>query len=533
MRDTFHIVGATNIGKRLLRLLALLAALTVPFVFAGDDLAEGFKAPREQILTQIKRVGFLPIEFSRAWPRNSVAAGELEVLTMEMLAKGGISAVPLSVYSDIESRVRKEQGGWFDPQTGRTIEEKRSAILEKTRAEVAAAHNLDGFAKIWVDVVGARLSGSDAMWHGVREPASFPLGQNALLKLFDNSVGSLPALSVTVSIFDRNNKLLYGRYGGLQLLAMTREFKGVTQFPDIDDDFILSDPVRNRRAIRLALQALVFSPEQVKAQDLEFHKRSIDVTKGPRTKGELRDEEGQVMAVPIIVESAKEEALPAPALHIGLADLKGRVGTIALAPVTLRIGRNLPGRGVAIEDALTRGLNAAGFKTLPSDTFSEIYLRHRATMGPYFDPVSGDALTDPNDALNAAVFEELRVKHGVSAVAHCTVVRSVALHDGKKAHWDGVSQSLAQGGNLLAKLNAGISNGYSGTASAISLELRLLGADQEVLFANRGGLQLLQRMSAGLARLLDVKDAELLTDVAQLDAAVALTTEEMRSKPGP
>jgi hypothetical protein len=131
MDDHINDKQPASIEAKLFPVLLLFLAFLAPAARAAGNLDEGFKAPRDQILAQIKRVGFLPNEFAVSWPRNAAAAVELEALTTEMLTKAGISTVPLSVYNEFELRVRKEHVAGTTPRPAGPTKRSASPSLKR------------------------------------------------------------------------------------------------------------------------------------------------------------------------------------------------------------------------------------------------------------------------------------------------------------------------------------------------------------------------------------------------------------------
>lgn len=501
-----------------------LLATSAHFADAKDDV---FDVPQEQIFEQVKRVGLLGVAFEEQWPRNSSAAMEFERLAVEWLTKAKMTTVPSSAYAEIEARLVKEAGGWFDPLNGRVVVEKRNAIKSKARAEFVATHQLDGLLELRVDVITARMFQQDARWHGVTEGARVPNTRGKLMRAFlDYSAtvsGTLPALSVAAILSDSTDKKLYGRYGGLQLLALYQD-DPVTEFFDVDPDFLFSDAVRNSRAMSLALRPLVMTKDEIRKADAELRKAAQAARRRPKADAAARDGDGQALATPVLAARAPRTDAALPPLRVSREDFGARVRTIALTPLWTSVDREIPDASAYIEQAIAKALQAQGIAVAPSSIYVEAYRRNRPLHAPYFDTITGALLKERRDALDTAVWAELQSMHRVDAVLNPGLVQVMAMNRSGTVSWDGVSQSFSQSENVFARFNASF-DGAVGTVPALSMDFRIHAADGTDLLVKRVGIQTLRRMAAmGEA---DVTTDKILSDPMRIDDVVAMLLEDL------
>jgi hypothetical protein len=511
-------------------LLMLLLGVAAP-LHAKENY---FSIPREQVIAQVHRVGILPMTFEEAWPRRATAAQEFETLAIAELGKAQIEAVGSAAYLEIESRIKQEQGGWFDVQTGRVITAKRQLIRDLAKQDFIRIHNLDGLMQLRADVIKASVVGNKVIWHGHDEPARLPTGRGAFAQgLIDAAggvrSGSLPALSVAVILSDKADKQLYGRYGALQMLTMIRDSAEV-EFVTVDEQFVFADPLRNEQAIRTAIRQLVLDDKQAKrAEADEKARRSASRKESKGSDGQL-DDLGRPLA-PVVMsgESPATPALDAP-LKVPVSDIVSRGKVIALTPITVAVGRPLSGRAEALESTLTKVLTDAGYTVVPSSVYRDAYVRNDEPMGPYFDAITGAELPGKVQALDRKVSEEMQASHQVALILHPAVVGVTALQDSTgHVRWDGVEQSISQSKNALAKFNASV-NMATSTVPAISILVRILGVDQQELYVKRTGIQTLRKM--GVLTMTDVPDADLLSDAEALRVAFAVVTADLGASSG-
>jgi hypothetical protein len=507
-----------------------LLAFSANLVDAKDDV---FAVPQEQIFAQVNRVGLLSVSFEEQWPRNATAAAEFERLAIEWLTKANMAAVPSSAYAEIEARLMKEAGGWFDPLNGEVIAAKRQSIRAKAQAEFVASHELNGLLELRVDVIGARMFEQKARWHGVTEGARVPSNRGKLMQAFlDHSAtvsGSLPALSVAAILSDANGKQLYGRYGGLQLMSLYQD-DPVTEFFDVDPGFLFSDPVRNERAIRLALRPLVMTKDEIRKEDAELRKAAQAARRKPKTGDTAPDEDGQTLATPILAARATQSASSMPPLRVSKEEFGARVKTIALSPVWSSVGREIPDASDSIEQAMSEALRRKGFSVVPSSVYIESHLRNRPLHAPYYDTFTGALLKERRDALDKAVWAELQSNHKADAVLGSGVIQVMAMNNSGTVSWDGVSQSFSQSENVFARFNASMDIA-TGTVPALSLASRIHAPDGTDLFVKRVGVQTLRRMAA--MGEVDVTSDRILSDRNRIDEVVAILLEDLSPQAAP
>lgn len=503
--------------------VALLACVA-NFAVAKDDI---FDVPQEQILAQVNRVGLLGASFEEQWPRSSAAQQEFERLATEWLAKANMTTVPSSAYAEIEARLVKEEGGWFDPMNGAVIAGKRQSIKSKARAEFLATHQLNGLLELRIDVISARMFEQKARWHGVTEIARVPSNRGKLMQAFlDSSAtvsGTLPALSVAAILYDAEGKKLYGRYGGLQLMSLYQD-DPVTEFFDVEPDFLFSDPVRNARAMRLALRPLVMTKDDIRKEDAELRKAAQAARRKPKAGDAAQDDDGQTLATPILAARTPKSAATLPSLRVSKEEFGSRVKTIALSPVWISLDREIPDASDSIEQSISRALQKQGFAVLPSSLYIEAYVRNRAIHAPYFDALTGVLLKERREALDKAVWTELQANHKADAILDPGVVTVMATNNSGTVSWDGVSQSYSQSENVFARLSVSMVDA-TGSVPAISLASRVYTPDGTDLFVKRVGVQTLRRMAA--MGEVDVPADKILADRKRIDEVVEMLLEDL------
>lgn len=135
-----------------------------------------------------------------------------------------------------------------------------------------------------------------------------------------------------------------------------------------------------------------------------------------------RGKVGRRLACAVLAVVLTACAAPYDPFRIPIAELRSRVRTIAVAPLlaapdVVDVAR----AGATIEPLLADRIAAAGFAVVPSDVMERAWRRAAEDVGGVFDPVTGAADPERFEAVQAAVFRDLRTRHHVDAVLHATI----------------------------------------------------------------------------------------------------------------
>lgn len=213
---------------------------------------EPFQVGKDEIQQQVKTIGLTPISLPREFDENERLKAEFESYLTETLQRGGFVVVPSGKYIDIYEPMKNAVGPLYDANTGEPLEQKIETLLKHARAEYSNQQDLDAILYSGVRVVKAPWSGNTASWHGVTEATTGKEGLWGFL-VAPTAHGTIPALSLIVSIEDHNGNEYYLNFGGIQLVQWV---KG-SGFVDVPENELLADPERNRRAVEIALTPLL------------------------------------------------------------------------------------------------------------------------------------------------------------------------------------------------------------------------------------------------------------------------------------
>jgi hypothetical protein len=457
-------------------------------------------------LGDIEAIVMLPTLVPVDLPRATEAQASFDSMIAAHLTAAGLNITPSSEYAAIQTRLRREQGGWFDPQTGKLIQERHDAITLAALNELGERFNAD--AVLMAKVVPARANfdmGRKAQWAGVTESVTGKTGALAALNNFlATESGFVPALSLVVTITSARGANLYEGTGGIQLLSLLIG----QRFVDVDPDFLLSDPIRNERAVALALKDLLPpSPSQ---------------SAGTRTSKRKDHDEPRPPPIKTIRPVVAQQPAQPPALRIPRETVHQQIKVIALSPVRAAEHPLSAKVEAQYEQALTRALQKGGFTVVESQKYQELLDPFLQKANGFYDPVTGEIDDAKRRDIVTRANMEIKEKYDCDAVLSAEFVHiSAPYGDDSIAKWDGVSQRV-----YAAEHSPMRDNPISGAEPAVSFQVRLTDLQDNLVFEKRGGIQLLrEKLSNGSYR--PVSDRLLLLDQALMTRAVDIALSDL------
>ena len=153
-------------------------------------------------------------------------------LIVTQLESAGFTVITPRVTVATWQRVRDSLGGYYDRFTGRVVAEKLRAVQTVTLAVLQRDYHVEAWIRPFIAPVRAQYHGRNARWDGVDEGSGWGVGD-----------GVLPALSLTVPVFDSAGLSVLAGTGGIEL----------TMKADLEVPPLLQDTSRIARAVRLAM----------------------------------------------------------------------------------------------------------------------------------------------------------------------------------------------------------------------------------------------------------------------------------------
>lgn len=476
-----------------------LLTLTLAFVAGAAHAKKKVELPavdRAAIHASLKKVGLMPMRVPSVVPNADAVAQRFEAAFTQRLQAAGFEVVPADAMREINANLDKAMGGIYDPLTGDASSEKIEARAKFARNEYLATYKVDGFAYPLIHVRDASSQSMWAEWDGVKERVT---GQSVMKSVFTYAGamgdGIVPALSLALVLEDRDGKQLYGRYGGLQLLAYLR-MGWAPKYHDVDPAYLLTDPERDTRAL-----ARVFDPltgEQSATQDTKI---SLPPAAQAVEQGALR--------------VSREELLRRKRVALSSLDI-GDIGQ--RDEVRARYA-----------GYLRASLAAAGFEVVPEADFAALWEARRRASGGFFDPYTGRLDAARVRAARKEVLQQLAADHGVTAVVFPKIAMRSANMASGSVKWDGAEQTITGGGSKFTAM-LGAAGRYVGRLDALSLQLRIADLDDVTLFEDFGGIHSLSRFEHG--RFVDLPESQLFSEPERDAAAVELAMAEITGKPG-
>jgi hypothetical protein len=171
-------------------------------------------------------------------------------LISDRLRAQGFAIVPPQVGESIWLRLRDSIGGYYDTYTGNLNPAKFEQVRTAALTELKTKYHVDAWLHPFIRAVLARFNGGKVKWDGVEEQSGARGGLGGFL--FGTKEGTVPALSLIVSVEDMTGTDLYTGVGGIRLVV---RLDG-DRFVRLPRDSLFIDGSRNAAAIHLALDSL-------------------------------------------------------------------------------------------------------------------------------------------------------------------------------------------------------------------------------------------------------------------------------------
>lgn len=207
---------------------------------------------------------------------------------------------------------------------------------------------------------------------------------------------------------------------------------------------------------------------------------------------------------------------------ISKKDFKKQVKSVALTPLVVPDLLILTDEMRAlIESEAARRLAKTRLDVTGIEPYAEIQTLFAAQIGGLLD-ASGKPDARRRDIVSDHARREMRLRYPVDAFAEISLRVVNADFADDRANWDGVKQKVKKSGDGFALFGG---KDYRGEIAAVSFQLAFFNRANELLFVERGGIEVLQeRQSASLVLLpLDT----VLLDEKRLKKAVQIAFKPM------
>lgn len=446
--------------------------------FVGNNSLDTLHAQCTRISILPPAVPIFPGVEPDATPRI-VAAGT------RALKAAGFEVLGSEAYGSAYDKVVREAGGLYNPGTG----VKRSDVMGKAVDAAIKALLSDPqvtcFASLHVERAKAKMFSRLAVIDGAIERSDG--GANSAISSFFQGLagqGTLPAIVVVLRIFDRNEKLLYIRDGGVQLTTYLdhQHHDNYGDYLVVPPASLLQDEKRIDRALLNATVPMKYTPAQIDAGSdnpaINMGKISYDDLPQPPAAMHRVDK-------PLLVP--REQIL-------------GSVHRVVLGPLTAN-GLAIPPEVAARYRSLVHErLVKLGWEVIDSDQLLQAMGYGVQQAGGIYDRITGNVDPAQLQKVMQVTLNSLALPAPVDAVALLSVIRTSATQNYGNVYWDGTFLSaLTMGpadnhfsgfGNGTADLHAG-----EGGINAMSFSFVLRDAKGSLLVDSHGGIELLQKLT--------------------------------------
>jgi hypothetical protein len=482
----------TTHGKSLAALLGAAMAAGVSLItnaaaspYVPSDTELGFfGGTRDEVLAQCKRVGLVPVA-KPAYPGvDPDASARLEASALRALQTAGLDAVASDSYTKAFDRLNQAAGGIFDPMTGAVRRDVAAGVYQGAVREFFEQEHLGCIATLRVVKIVANDSGGLASWDGAVESVEGQAPRSFSRISAERSMGTASAISVSLQLYNREQKLLYARRGGVQLTAyydprMGAQSIGILAVPRAQ---LLMDEKRIERGLRFATVPLHFSAQEIAAGDKNPDVNTLNISPG---------------SLPLPPPGSNLD--PELPLLVPRAQILNSVHRVVLGP--LFPNGFMPPTGVAqrYQSLIHERLAKLGWDVIDSDSLNLDAKDAVNIVDGIFDPVTGKVDPGKVRASYAVLIKRLSLRAAPDAIVFIGLTKVTAAQKQGNAAWDGAEQNAQTLGAAIhrSKFFGGTQQGSAGeaTISAMSLHVLVRDANGAVLYEKRGGIQLLQKMS--------------------------------------
>lgn len=188
----------------------------------------------------------LPRSFQARSPRHIA----FDTLIVAQLQAAGFAIIPPESTAAVWRHVRDSVGGFYDRYSGRVVDDKLQAVMGRTLAQLREHYHIAAWLRPFVSRVSVPFSGGKIAWDGIEERSGGRGGLGGFL--LGEHTGTLPGLSLRISLVDSTARTIYRGAGGLELAGRIQDGRLV----DLTPDSLLGDDARIARAVHLALDSL-------------------------------------------------------------------------------------------------------------------------------------------------------------------------------------------------------------------------------------------------------------------------------------
>jgi hypothetical protein len=503
-----------------------ISALAAPAPQTPEQL--GFQGvTRQDVLAQCKRVGLVPLPRPTIVGADPEASSRIETALTQALQQAGFEVVTPDSYKQAYDRFNQAVGGVYDPMLGTVRKDAYASVYQNAIREYFTKERLGCVATARAVDSKAKIDNNLAKWDGAVEYVD---GQanSGLTRVLSGNQGSgfIGAVSIGIQLQNREGKVLFLRYGGVQLASYFDRHHGSegSDFLVVPRAQLLLDDKRIGRAVTYVAVPLRYTADEILAgsKDPAINTLGIAPASLPLPPAGVQPEEPSPFEVP-------------------RAEILSKVHRVVLG--SINAGAFNPPAEVLVRyrDLVHHRLEKLGWEVIDSGTLDSAIGAAIRQGGGFHDPLTGAIVPDRLRAEFQSAIKTIALTPSPDAILAIGLVKSLATQKLGNVSWDGTSQNaltlrpavnrpLLFGGTQDAKAG-------EGTIAVSSLRVLLRDADGKVLYNASGGIQVLQQLSIKnqftggginhVQQLTDLAPAELFNDSARDELAVAVALRQL------
>jgi hypothetical protein len=171
-------------------------------------------------------------------------AAEIQDLIAGVLGKAGVTTVAPADSTRVFNEAVKRSGGYYDVHSGERDEARFAAVSQAGFQALHERLGCDALLAPTVAVVLAPWRNNEAAWDGITDSLGDGVG----------GYGYVPALSLWISIQDRDGREIYFGTGGIQIGTRLEQGFLRDRFKGVGEETLLGRPFRNQIAVEVSLQ---------------------------------------------------------------------------------------------------------------------------------------------------------------------------------------------------------------------------------------------------------------------------------------
>ena len=494
----------------------------VPKPLPTDRELGFYGATRDQLRATVKRLGLLPTRLPGWMDDRPDAEKLLQETVSRYLTLAGFEVVGPDNYQAAFDRFNKQVGGIYDGKTGILKDDVAGAVYSNALREFIKKDRLDAYVLVKAVTASAPYYGQYARWDGVHDRSDGKL-PDIMVRILElpNSEGTVPALSLRIQIVSLQDRVLFGRDGGIELTAY---FDGL-DFARVPHKDLLRDAARIERATRVATLPLVRTPHDIAYGD--------DDPEINAQKMHLKD---------LPPQPAGQKGVRASPLLVPRDQILSSVKRVALSPIypgPFKVPADVQKR---LMDLIREELAPLGWEIIDSPQARDVLLA-KMMESQLFDPLTGKRDEARATEIRKSVFRSLGTAQPPDAILWLSLVRSSVLQKMGDVAWDGVEQNAFTRGPVIHKFWSGTAVAGAGSSSiaASSINMYMTDANDTVMYQSRGGIELLQGIKVNTSYgynqtkfdsdTVDLAESELFHDLSREKPAVHAALRDLVMTP--